>query len=393
MNHRRVSLLLAVLMGAGALARAQEGAEASKTFELTATRFAFTPDRIEVRQGDHVIVRLRATDVEHGFAIKELGVSTIVPASGEVVSVEFVAGKPGTFEFACSSYCGEGHRDMTGVLVVQPATGEAVTPPEKAPRTDPAEPDFTVATLPTTARLTRHRMAFRVTHRFTRPLGQGDFGDLASDLFALDSSAVVGMELRFAPTGRAQVGVYRTNDRTIELFAQHSVATQSDRFPVSVALHGSIEGQDNLGLSDPSPGLETQYSPQVSLVLSRRLGDRGAVYVEPSWIGNTNIHPDRPGVDDGNLLLNLGLRYGIGHGMYAVAAVAPRIAGYEPLRADGSGSAPAMSFALEHRVGGHMFQLNVSNTIGTTPAQFARAQDNALASDWYLGFGISRKFY
>ena len=31
--------------------------------------------------------------------------------------------------------------------------------------------------------------AFRVTHRFTRPLGQGDFGNLAEDLFGLDSGA------------------------------------------------------------------------------------------------------------------------------------------------------------------------------------------------------------
>ena len=52
-----------------------------------------------------------------------------------------------------------------------------------------SQPDFTVVTLPTTLRLPRFKSAFRVTHRFTRPLGQGDFGNLAEDFFGLDSGS------------------------------------------------------------------------------------------------------------------------------------------------------------------------------------------------------------
>ena len=35
---------------------------------------------------------------------------------------------------------------------------------------DPAEPDFKLLTLPTTLEMPLHKAAFRVTHRFTRPL-------------------------------------------------------------------------------------------------------------------------------------------------------------------------------------------------------------------------------
>ena len=43
------------------------------------------------------------------------------------------------------------------------------------------------------------------------------------------------------------------------------------------------------------------------------------------------------------------------------------------------------------RAGGHVFQLNFSNNIGTTPSQIARGGfDN---EDWYIGFNISRKFF
>ena len=59
-----------------------------------------------------------------------------------------------------------------------------------------AQPDYTVINLPTTLRLPRLRSAFRVTHRFGRPLGQGTFGDLVGDLFGLDSGAQIGLEYR-----------------------------------------------------------------------------------------------------------------------------------------------------------------------------------------------------
>ena len=58
-----------------------------------------------------------------------------------------------------------------------PATGtQAATAPEPAAASDedfdvvPAEPDFHVITLPTNLRLPKHRLAFRLTHRFARGL-------------------------------------------------------------------------------------------------------------------------------------------------------------------------------------------------------------------------------
>jgi hypothetical protein len=49
------------------------------------------------------------------------------------------------------------------------------------------------------------------------------------------------------------------------------------------------------------------------------------------------------------------------------------------------------SDAIEKRAGGHLFQLNLSNSFATTLGQIARAADNS--HDWYLGFNLSRKFF
>ena len=86
--------------------------------------------------------------------------------------------------------------------------------------------------LPTTLKMPRFASAFRVTHRFTRSLGAGDFGDLAEDFFGFDGGAQIGLEYRFGIMSGTQIGIHRTSDRTIQFFAQHHLigqGTQSRR--------------------------------------------------------------------------------------------------------------------------------------------------------------------
>src|SRR5688500_2525767 len=85
--------------------------------------------------------------------------------------------------------------------------------PDRDP--NPSQPDFTIVNLPTTLRVPRFKSAFRVTHRFGRPLGEGSLGDLAGDLFGLDSGAQIGLEYRFGIMRATQIGFHRTSDRKI----------------------------------------------------------------------------------------------------------------------------------------------------------------------------------
>lgn len=117
---QRLAVTLVCAAAALAAARPALADEPARVFEITASRYEFKPARIEVEQGDRVVVKLRSTDTDHGFAVKEFKVELAVPKSGEVVSAEFVASKAGTFRFTCSEYCGSGHARMKGVLVVKP---------------------------------------------------------------------------------------------------------------------------------------------------------------------------------------------------------------------------------------------------------------------------------
>jgi cytochrome c oxidase subunit 2 len=101
----------------------QEPAPAEpKVFEVVAKRFAFEPATIEVIEGDRVRLVVRSADGPHGVEIKKFNVKKAVPRAkpgDSSVIIEFVASEPGSFPILCSEYCGNGHEDMKGTLVVQ----------------------------------------------------------------------------------------------------------------------------------------------------------------------------------------------------------------------------------------------------------------------------------
>ena len=109
-------MLGSVLLGGGPVE--DRDSAPPKAFEITASRYRFEPAILEVTEGDRVVLTLRSADTTHGFAIAEFKVKASVPKGGAPVTVEFMASKAGTFPFACSEYCGSGHRQMKGRLVV-----------------------------------------------------------------------------------------------------------------------------------------------------------------------------------------------------------------------------------------------------------------------------------
>lgn len=85
---------------------------------IKAYNFGFTPSEIIVKKGETVTLRLVSESGFHGISIPELGVSTTTVSAGEETSVTFTADKVGIFNFRCNIYCGDGHREMTGRVVV-----------------------------------------------------------------------------------------------------------------------------------------------------------------------------------------------------------------------------------------------------------------------------------
>ena len=264
----------------------------------------------------------------------------------------------------------------SGSSASQPAPPAQPATSDPDSRVDPLQPDFNLAALPTTLRMPVNRLAFRVTHRFSRNLGAGDFGDLVSDFFGFDSGAQIGLELRYGLMRGTQIGIYRTSDRTIQIFGQQSVWQEKpDGHPLGLDVIATIEGADNL---------TEHFQSAVGILVSRKVGRFAALYAEPIYIFNTNFAEPPDASDNNTMMIGLGTRLRIRPSTYLVGEVTPRLAGYTP-------GVPQGSFGIEYRSGGHLFQLNFSNGRATTLGQVALG---GVASDqWFIGFNISRKFF
>ena len=84
---------------------------------LDARQFEYMPGRLEVNQGDTVIITLMASDVTHGFYLDGYGLEQRV-TPGMSQEIMFTADQPGKFRYRCSVSCGPLHPFMIGELVV-----------------------------------------------------------------------------------------------------------------------------------------------------------------------------------------------------------------------------------------------------------------------------------
>ncbi|MSO36172.1 MAG: hypothetical protein EXQ54_07055 [Acidobacteria bacterium] len=111
----------AILLGVAAMSPAQQDPAAAsepRVIDVVAKRFAFEPARIEVTEGERIRLVVTSADGVHGVGIKKFRVEKTVPRGGTPITIDFVASAPGEFPVLCSEYCGNGHEEMKGMLVV-----------------------------------------------------------------------------------------------------------------------------------------------------------------------------------------------------------------------------------------------------------------------------------
>ena len=90
---------------------------------MTAVRSHFTPEHVEIKQGDHVTWHItnveRAYDATHGFSIPLYNINLSIEP-GEAVTFEFDATDDGVFSYYCTEFCSALHLEMTGYLLIEP---------------------------------------------------------------------------------------------------------------------------------------------------------------------------------------------------------------------------------------------------------------------------------
>ena len=90
---------------------------AEREIHITAKKFDFTPDTITLKKGESVVLVISSQDRKHGFNLRAFGIRADINP-GETARIHFNPNKTGKFSFSCDVFCGEGHEDMTGTIVV-----------------------------------------------------------------------------------------------------------------------------------------------------------------------------------------------------------------------------------------------------------------------------------
>lgn len=111
--------------------KGQEGVirEGNKVIvNMTAVRSHFTPEHVEINEGDHVTWRIvameTAVDATHGFCIGGYNINLSLEP-GEFAEFDFVADKAGTYPFYCTEFCSALHLEMMGYLHIKPTDSTA----------------------------------------------------------------------------------------------------------------------------------------------------------------------------------------------------------------------------------------------------------------------------
>src|SRR5215469_18550921 len=121
-NFRKITLAAGLLL-AGFASLALTGTTRAKAddvpvVEITAKRFAFSPDKITLKKGQTVKLRLHSEDVTHGFFLRPLKLDEEIPA-GQTVDVTVTPQTAGTFTTICDHFCGANHGNMNMTVVVE----------------------------------------------------------------------------------------------------------------------------------------------------------------------------------------------------------------------------------------------------------------------------------
>ena len=114
---RRQLLIGATAVGLSALSAYAFSQPEANVIKITARRFEYSPNQIHLKKDVPVVLEFTSLDIVMGFSLPDFNVRTdIIP--GMLTRVSFTPDKIGEFLFHCDIFCGAGHEDMTGVVIV-----------------------------------------------------------------------------------------------------------------------------------------------------------------------------------------------------------------------------------------------------------------------------------
>ncbi len=257
---------------------------------------------------------------------------------------------------------------------------EKSTASQKKRRPKPAFWGVRLINLPTTQFIDKGKVLFRISHRYFPALSDG-----YDSFYGLDGPAAILLSLGYGFSDRLSLTLARSNRfKEVELSVKWIMLEQgkSRTIPLSAAL--------NIGASlitDTEEGEKVFQSENMKfnaqLSLSHQISNAFSLLLVPAYSSNTNHWEES---SKGTFSLGIGARYMFLEDFSLIAEWIPVLTGYKD-------NSSGWGFGVEKKIGGHVFQVFLTNSIGMTSAQFVpggslRLQDG----DFRIGFNIFRLF-
>jgi hypothetical protein len=255
-----------------------------------------------------------------------------------------------------------------------------------AAKTTSAFDGWKVVNLPSTRMVDARTWLFLIGHRFNPQISAG-----YDALWGLDGSGIILLSMGYAPTNDLLFTVGRSNaadDVELQAKARLLQQTLDERTPLSLALQATVNWiTERSGDAERIRPEAFKFSGQ--LVASRELAQGVGVLVVPGVLVNQDER-----TEDEHVLLTAGLgaRWRFHQNLSLVAEWVPILSGYARTTTFGNiNRFDAWGGGLEIAVGGHVFQIVVTNAVGIATDQYLRGGDLDIGEgDLRLGFNIFR---
>ena len=254
--------------------------------------------------------------------------------------------------------------------------------------------DTRVINTQSTETLKKHQLDVRIGHRF---------GDLSGDaggwptFYGLENASDVMIGVDYGFLDNLSLGLFRTKGsgplkQLLTFNAKYKLAQQSDKTPVSVALVGmtsmsTMESSETAGAINNFEQFAHRLVFNGQLIVARKFSDRFAFQIVPSYT-HRNIVDNL----DVNGIFALGLAGRI-QLTKVMGFIADLTLPFSDIRNADNGYYAPLGFGLEFDTGGHVFQINVTNSTGMMETDYVPYTRSSWGEGQFrLGFTISRLF-
>jgi len=254
--------------------------------------------------------------------------------------------------------------------------------------------------------LQKSKLDIRITHRFGDVINQGTWQGAWSTFFGFETAADVAFGLEYGITNNLTIGFHRAKGfgplkSNLHGLIKYKVLSQTKgkSMPISMALAGSATISTMWESSNPEllsafnqgandyKRFSSRLSYSFQVHMARKFGNAFSLQLSPTFVWRNLVRHD-----DTNYLISTGICAKLQVTKMLGIIIDANIP-FDITRLNGTNGFIPLGIGFEFDTGGHIFQVNFTNSAGIEPTDYIPYTTlDWLKGQFRLGFTISRAF-